>query len=204
MIKINLIGKERPEPGAAAAEKQSRTAILFSLIVVATLLGLGWWYMSLNSQIKDLEDKKAKAIEEKHRLEAVIKEVEGYEAQKKALETKVNVIDNLKKNQTGPVHLLDEISKNLPDFLWLDKLTQGAGDVIRLEGKATSYNAIADFITNLDHSGYFTNVQIVNTGKVSEAGEVYNYSISAAFHAVPVAPPGSHPPAAPAHGGPSF
>ncbi len=188
MIKINLIGKERPEPGRAAAEKQNRTALFFSLIVVATVAGLASWYMSLDRQIADLEKRKEEAIAEKQRLEAVIKEVEGYEVQKKALETKVQVIDDLKKNQTGPVHMLDEISKNLPDFLWLERLTQSTGSQIRLEGKATSYNAIADFITNLDRSGYFTSIGIVNTGRVAEGKELYSYQIQATFRPVPVLP----------------
>jgi len=193
MIKINLIGKERPEPGQAAAERQSRTALLFSLLVVATLLGLGWWYMSLSKEIADLEDKKQKAIEEKQRLEAVIKEVEGYELQKKALETKVQTIDELKKNQVGPVHLLDEISKNLPDFLWMERLSQTGGNMIRLEGKATSYNAIADFITNLDRSGYFTEIGVVSASKVSEGQELYSFSIQMKFRPVPVLPSSQAP-----------
>lgn len=187
MIKINLIGKERPEPGAAAAEKQNRTAMLFGLIVVATLLGLGWWYMTLTKQLEELQQRKEAALAEKKRLEAVIQEVEGYEAQKKALETKVKVIDDLKRNQTGPVHLLDEISRNLPDFLWIEKLSQGGGNVIRLEGKATSYNAIADFITNLDRSGYFVSIGVVNANRMGEGQELYAYAIQATFRPTPPA-----------------
>lgn len=190
MIKINLIGKERPEPGAAAAEKQNRTALLFGLLVLATLLALGWWYMILDREIKDLQGKREAAQAEKKRLESVIKEVEGFEAQKKALETKVKVIEDLKKNQTGPVHLLDELSKNLPDFLWLERLTQGAGNQIRLEGKATSYNAIADFITNLDRSGYFTNIGVVNANRLGETQELYGYTVQATFVATPASPGG--------------
>lgn len=181
MIKINLIGKERPEPGAAAAERQTRTALLFGLIVVATLAGLGWWWFMLGKEIADLKTKREQAIEEKKRLESVIKEVEGYEAQKKALETKVQVIDDLKRGQTGPVHMLDQISKNLPDFLWLEKMSQGGGNVLRLEGRATSYNAIADFITNLDRSGYFVNIGVVNANRVGEGQELYQYVIQATF-----------------------
>ncbi|MEW6368954.1 MAG: PilN domain-containing protein [Acidobacteriota bacterium] len=188
MIKINLLGKERPEPGAAAAERQNRTALLFSLIVVATLIGLVWWYMHLQGQIDKLEADKAAALEEKKRLEAVIKEVEGYEAQKKALETKVKVIEELKKNQTGPVHMLDEISKHLPDFLWLEKMTQQGTSGLRLEGKATSYNAIADFITNLDRSGYFFNIGVVSANRVGDTRELYQYVISADFRAIPPQP----------------
>ena len=198
MIKINLLGKERPEPGAAAAGRQNRTALLFSLIAVATLIGLVWWYMHLQGQIDKLEADKAAALEEKKRLEAVIKEVEGYEAQKKALETKVKVIEELKKNQTGPVHMLDEISKNLPDFLWLEKMTQQGTSGLRLEGKATSYNAIADFITNLDRSGYFVNIGVVSANRIGDARELYQYAISATFRAVPAQPPSATPSPKPA------
>lgn len=198
MIKINLIGKERSEPGQVAVERQSRTAMLYFLIVIATLAGLGWWYMSLKNHIAQLEDDKTKAEQEKARLVLVIKQVEEYEIQKKALETRVNVIENLKRNQAGPVHMLDEVSKALPEFLWIGKLIQSGGNQVRLEGQATSYNAIADFITNLDQSGYFANTGLSSASRLAEGQEVFSYSIQTQFAPkAPPAPPSAGQPASP-------
>ena len=58
---------------------------------------------------------------------------------------------------SGPVHLLDEISKQLPDFLWLDSMNESGATVV-IQGKATTYNAVSNFYNNLTGSRYFNNV----------------------------------------------
>ena len=52
----------------------------------------------------------------------------------------------------GPVHLLDELSKALPDFVWLASLDQ-TGNQIRLGGQSNSLTSVADFITALQAAG---------------------------------------------------
>jgi len=51
-----------------------------------------------------------------------VKEVENYERDKKTYEEKIAIIQNLKKSQRGPVHVIDEISRMLPDRVWLVSL----------------------------------------------------------------------------------
>ena len=57
-----------------------------------------------------------------------------------------DLINQLKVNQRGPVRLMDEVSKALPDLLWLDRM-ECRGNSISLTGKALNPNAVANLLT---------------------------------------------------------
>ena len=82
------------------------------------------------------------------RLEAVLKEVKDYEAKKARVQRKVDLINQLKQNQRGPVRLMDEVSKALPDLVWLERM-EYHGNAISIDGKAFNPPAVANFVANL-------------------------------------------------------
>ena len=61
---------------------------------------------------------------EEQRLIQVISEVREFEARRGRLEQRVSLIEELRRGQTAPVHILDQISRSLPDMVWLTKMTQ--------------------------------------------------------------------------------
>ena len=91
----------------------------------------------------------AEAEKEVEELSSVIKEVDDYKAKKTELERKIKVIGDLKLNQRGPVKVMDNISRSLPELLWLDHLTMSAS-TIEIDGRAFNTNAVANFIENFD------------------------------------------------------
>ena len=64
------------------------------------------------------------------------------------------LIEQLRKSQTGPVHMLDQISRSLPPMLWLTALKQD-DTAITIDGRCTSLTALSDFVANLEATGYF-------------------------------------------------
>jgi type IV pilus assembly protein PilN len=102
--------------------------------------------------------------------------------------------------------MLDEISKCLPDFVWLTTLDQ-AGSRITLGGESNGLTAVADFISNLQKSGWFPRVDLVSS---REANNVITFQLTADFQphaspaptaaagAAPGAPAAAASPAAPA------
>ena len=163
MIKINLLaGTEKVKARAVKTPRFEGVGtlgqnVLMAGVVILALLFIGWRWYSLESESRMLRAEIAKAQVEKQRLQAIIKKGEEYKAKKELLERKIALITQLKRNQSGPVHLLDEISKQLPDFLWLDSMTESGAGVL-IQGKATTYNAVSNFYNNLTGSRYFNNV----------------------------------------------
>ena len=82
---------------------------------------------------------------------------------KNEVETKIDVIWDLKSKQAGPVHLLDSVSRNLPDRVWLNSLQETTKEVV-MKGVAYSNADVALFMTNLESSAHFNNVELKQSG----------------------------------------
>ena len=94
------------------------------------------------------------------------------------------LIEDLRKGQTGPVHMLDQISRALPPMLWLTEVRQVGGDVL-IDGLSTTQTGVSDFAGNLETSGYFRrSVDIVGTTTQPLAqppGELVKFTLRARF-----------------------
>jgi type IV pilus assembly protein PilN len=181
MIKINLLaeGKRpvavRKARAAAPAGGAPHEWAIWALVFFA-LLGLlafgGWWWM-LDREIGRNQEEIRRAEEEVRQLESIIREVEAFKAKKAELEHKIEVIEQLRANQRGPVRVMDEISRALPELLWLDRMQVGAAN-ITLTGRAFNSNAVANFIENLDRVPEFEEPVLRD---LQERGPVYAFTV---------------------------
>ena len=145
MIKINLLAVDRERAKRKAKfQVGQKVTVGCSLILVATALLVGWWYWSLQNESADLDQQIADAQRETVRLQSVILQVQQFEARRAQLQQRVTLIEQLRKGQTGPVHLLDQVSRSLPDTMWLTELKQSGAD-ITIDGRCTSLTALSDF-----------------------------------------------------------
>src|SRR5437867_5918025 len=101
MIKVNLIGTARKKAAKVGTRIALPTSILpFVLVLIVLGSGAGgyFWYSSLTSEIADLGGKIASLGQQKAALDAVIKQNEKFEGRKKALQTRIKIIEGLKRN----------------------------------------------------------------------------------------------------------
>lgn len=189
MIKINLLGEGRPrvskpKKAAAATSVTGEPAVLWLLILLAVgLLVIAGQYFRLQSTINQKAEEIARVQQEVDELKPIIQEVEQFEARKAELEHKISVINTLKDNQRGPVRIMDEVSKALPEMLWLTRMT-AQGNGITLEGQAFNTNAVANFLDNLDQVEAFAEPVLRDTAQRRARGgapEIFNFSISFGF-----------------------
>ena len=185
MIRINLLAVERghakPKITFQAGQK---ITVGCSLILILAALFIGWRYWALEKASSRLDTDIAAAQQETSRLHAIIQQVQQFEQRKAQLQQRVVLIEELRKGQTGPVHMLDQVSRALPPMLWLTELKQ-AEDAVLIDGKCTTLTGLSDFVANLEASGYFKkSVEIVSS--TTEAlpqppGELIKFSIKAQF-----------------------
>jgi len=198
MIRINLLAAERDRNKKKAVTLGTvgqKLTIGCSTILVLALLFMGWRYWTLGRESTQLDTDISSAQEETTRLHSVIQQVQQFEQRKAQLQQRVGLIEQLRKGQTGPVHMLDQISRALPPMLWLTEVKQGTGTDVVIDGKATTLTGLSEFVSNLEASGYFKrSVEIVNTtSEAAGAGaELIKFTIRAVFQqpgeAAPVAP----------------
>jgi Tfp pilus assembly protein PilN len=173
MIKINLLetAKSKGKRGGASPTMPTiemgdmgspKLKVLVVLIIVA-LGNVGYWYR-LDHLSKEIAAK-MKIAEAKNRELADVKaRFLERKTQADAYKRRVDVIDGLRSNQTGPVNLMAMMGQTVNDTeaVWLSKLDD-QGSSVSLEGTALSTDAVANLIANLQKTGYFKNVEIKET-----------------------------------------
>jgi type IV pilus assembly protein PilN len=201
MIRINLLSVEKPVAATAStgpkfslnlSEKAGPIAALFVLAGCAGYIAMD--YLALQKDDARLHQELIAARQEKARLQPILREVEKFEAQKRDLQQRVNLIEELRQNQVGPVHMLDQISRSMPDRLWLLEMKQTNNDVT-LDGKTSTLSSLADFVANLEASGYFVKPVEITNSEEEKANEndLIKFTVKATFEM-----PGAKKPAAPA------
>ena len=192
MIRINLltVDRERPKRAVTLIPAAHRVTIAASLILIATALGVGWWFWSLHRASVKVDEDLARGEREMQQLRSVLAQVQKFEASKAQLQQRVTLIEQLRRGQSGPVHILDEISKAVPERLWLTDMTEKGDDIV-LAGMTTSLTGLSDFVANLEGSTWFKKpVDIVDSQVTTDPknGDIFKFSIKAVFNN-PEAPP---------------
>lgn len=200
MIKINLLAEgkraavRKTRPTVSMADRDWGNLAMIGGIVLGVLAGAIWWGV-----LWRIQQKEQAKVEEKQRevtrLEPILREVEKFEKVQMDLERKIGVIKDLKRNQTGPVRVMEAVSQALPELLWLDNM-EVTSNLIKLRGRAFNYAAISNFIERLDAVPEFAEPQL---GRAAETGPVNTFSITVGYSLAP--PP--EPPAAPGAAGPA-
>lgn len=199
MIRINLIREPRAARaaavGAAPAAAMGAPANINNMLVVVCLLGGaviggGYWFWK-KSVLSNREEQVAVRRAEAQKLEAIIKEVEDFQRRKENLEKRIQLINDLKRNQKGPVRIMDRISQDLPDLVWLDRMTLTGGN-IALEGRGLNPNAVATFVENIKADPMFDEPEVsqITQERAGANITVYRYSMTFNFT---YTPPGATP-----------
>jgi Tfp pilus assembly protein PilN len=162
MIKVNLLRDQTARVRRNYVKpKVSRMGLILSAIFVLVAGGMGTWCLYLNNQIQDLTQKRSKLRIEEARLQELKNEIEKFEELKKQRQSRIDVIEKLKEEQSGPVLLLNCLIQSIPHDgdLWLTSVTQKA-DRIKIIGYTQRTEVIPDFMSNLTTSGIFQSVDL--------------------------------------------
>jgi len=169
MIRINLLGSPKPKgkknvavsmPSMDLGNLGGPLVQVAAVLLIAGAVNAGYWY-TLDREKKTIEVQ-SRLAEQKNRELADIK-VRYMERQRQAelYKRRVDVIDQLRNNQTGPVALLSMIADtvNRTEAVWLNSM-QDQGANVAIDGTALSSDAVANLISNLQKTGFFRNIEI--------------------------------------------
>jgi type IV pilus assembly protein PilN len=173
MIRINLLAAPKPKskrgggsPAVVEMTVGGGISPLIKVVAVLAIAGLangGYWYR-LNTEKDKIAKQMAAAERKNQELSQVKARYLERQREAEAYKRRVNVIDQLRAAQTGPVNLLNTVGStvNNTEAVWLNTMKdQGAS--IDIEGLALSQDAVANLITNLQKTGFFKNVEIKET-----------------------------------------
>lgn len=157
MILINLL------PHREAARKRRRE--LFQATMFASFLaGLfmaGIIYMWLQNRIADQQGRNSFLQSEIKVLEGQIKEIATLEDEITALRARQKAVEDLQADRNLPVHLLNELTKQLPEGVYVTSLRQ-TGQTISMQGVAQSNERVSELLRNLsEKTPWFTKPELI-------------------------------------------
>jgi type IV pilus assembly protein PilN len=172
MIRINLLSTQKGKNKRAAASAAAAMEVgdvgspkmkVLVVLILAALVNAGYWYQ-LDKQRQDIAAKMKVAVQKNIELADV--KARYLERQREAdnYKRRVDVIDQLRQAQSGPVNLLNTIGATVNDTeaVWLNSM-KDQGNSVDIEGMALSTDAVASLIANLQKTGYFRNIEIKET-----------------------------------------
>ena len=193
MIKINLVREGRAVRGtgavtgmaaAAAGPTNLNNVFLAAGLIIGIVVAGGWWFLE-NRKLTERQDAVSRNQEEAKRLEQIIKEVADYQKQKESLQQRIDLINQLKQNQKGPVKLMDHISQDLPDLVWLDKMTVNGGTVT-IDGRGSEPERDRELRREHQERSDVSKSRTWGTSpQISAAPLVYSYTMNFHFSYVP-------------------
>jgi Tfp pilus assembly protein PilN len=181
MIRINLLGAPKPKGkrGSSPAVMEmdlgggvSPVIKIAAVLAIAALGNAAYWYQ-LNSQKSKIQQQMAVALRKNAELSSVKARYVERQREAENYKRRVDVIDQLRNKQNGPVDLLNTVGStvNNTEAVWLNWV-KDQGESIDVEGLALSQDAVANLITNLQKTGYFKNVEIKETYQDASAKDV--------------------------------
>lgn len=165
MIKINLL------PVRAAKRKETarqQALILTGALVLVLLVSLGAYSYFL-LRISSTKVEIGKAEQELAELKEKIGKIKELEKLKAEVTKKLDVLNRLRSDKTGPVNRLLTLSKTVPDKLWLTSYNE-SGTSININGIAFTEELIADFMRSIEQSPDFQNVELIVSEQVDVSG----------------------------------
>ena len=157
MIRINLLGHETAKPKRRAMPEFSiggnkNAPFIVAFVAAVVLVAAAWLWQ--DRSVRALRAQHQQVTAENEQLAETALRVATLEDRRASVDQRLGVIVFLKKSQSGPVLLLDQVSRELSDSVWLTNMTLSAGNV-SIIGEGLSELAITDFAQNLRLSSLF-------------------------------------------------
>ena len=204
MIEVNLLpsGKRR----AARRPRPSRKLpiptglpkdpwVLVSSAVVLVLVALaGYLYFTTGSRMGDLTVEIQKAASDSARYADIIEKNSALMARRDSIAQRAAIIQEIDGDRYVWPHILDDVARALPDYLWLTNLFQVSPREelrFRVHGRAGNNTALTQFMYNLESSLFIRNVTLISTEQVVETADqtsrvVHSFQLEAVFNRPPL------------------
>jgi type IV pilus assembly protein PilN len=174
MIKVNLLPLKK--------RKKSKALPAFSIALILVTLGsvliLAYLAFFFSSRLSDRKETFSRNEAKIAQLKETIKAVDDFEERNRVFKQRNEIIEQLSRNKSVPVKVLDEISALVPIGVWLQAMTV-TGSEIKLDGYGFSNPEIVSFVDNIKGSKLFSDAYLQESKSVEvEKIPVYVFKLS--------------------------
>jgi type IV pilus assembly protein PilN len=163
MIRINLL----PYRVSKKKETAQQQLVLLAVILVGALIAMGAVFIITTGKLNTTKSEITRSETELADLKKKIGEIDNLKKLQADVQKKLDILNQLRKEKTGPAIRLARLSDIVPEKMWLTRY-QESGAVVSISGLSYSEDYIADFMRRIQASNEFMNVEL----QVSEQQEI--------------------------------
>lgn len=163
MIRINLL----PYRASKKKETARQQLVMMGVALLVVIVAVVAVYVITITKIKTTKSEIAKSEGELAALKKKVGEIDTLKKLQAEVQKKLDILNQLRKEKTGPAIRLAKMSDIVPEKMWLIKY-QESGTNVSISGLAYSEEMIAEFMRNIQSSEQFGNVEL----QVSEQQEL--------------------------------
>jgi len=161
MIRVNLLPHRQIK--REARQREFGLMALFSAIAAAVIIFLG--YTFINAKIDAQAERNSRLDAAIVKLDKEIADIKDLKDQISTMLERKQVVENLQTNRSQAVVVLDELSRQLPEGMYLKSIKQ-QGNVISIEGVADTNARVATLVRNLSTSNWMESPSLVEIKSV--------------------------------------
>jgi len=173
MIRINLLPREEKAQRRVAIEFKAGELLIPLGVLIASVLVIAGTALSQHSRMSALQHSISEMDAESRDLAPQIERVNRLAQERAELDLRLGIINKLEKGRTQSVRIMDELARCVPDHLWMTMAQQDAGTQLNLEGVTYSNLVVSDFMSRLERSPLFANVEL----GVAETGQIIDRDV---------------------------
>lgn len=155
MPSINLL----PWREAERKKRQRDFGVALGAAVVAAIAVIILTMFAFSQMISAQQDRNARLTAEIAELEKSITEIDNLERQKERLIARMEIIEQLQKSRPEIVHLFDELTRQLPEGVYLTSMRQ-TGSRVEIRGVAQSSTRVSALMRQIDASEWLTDPEV--------------------------------------------
>jgi type IV pilus assembly protein PilN len=174
MIKVNLL-RVKKKKKAAQIPGYAVAGVLVAIVTAVVMFYLFYFFNSKVETKKKLASENEQKIAE---LEKKIKDVADYEKRNEDFKARKEIIEKLGKIKTIPARVIDGVSAQLPNGVWLTAFDFRGSD-LTLNCTGFTNTDVVNFVDNLKGSKMFSDVYLKESVQTQVTGfSVYTFSIT--------------------------
>jgi Tfp pilus assembly protein PilN len=174
MIRINLLPREeKAHRGQVGIQFKVGELVVPIALLVAVMLVVAGTALSQRMGIASLTRSIEEVDAQSRALAPQIERVNRLAQERAELDIRMGVITKLQQGRTQSVRLMDDLARCIPDHLWLTGADAASPTSLSLEGVTFSNLVVSDFMSNLERSPMFANVEL----EVAERSELSDHNV---------------------------
>jgi Tfp pilus assembly protein PilN len=196
MVRINLLSEQdrkgkAPERGRPSLPRMPSAPsvplpLLGGVVVLLLLAAAVYVYVDQNRRMASLEERIDVARQDSTRYWRVITEIRAKETSTSAIASRIQAIQAVDQGRYRWPHILEELSRSLPENTWLTSVTTSAdeagGNRLEITGVTFSNLTLTQFMTNLEGSPYLEGVSLIGSNRSQVEGtDVTSFALIAAY-----------------------